>query len=456
MPDKAQSIRIAYIGGGSRYWASMLMSDLAACPHLTGELILHDIDREAAEHNVKVGQAVFDHPDAATRFEVIAEPDLEKALQGATFVVSSIEPGPIDARYADLEIPLQHGIYQSVGDTTGPGGILRSMRAVPTHLQFSEAIAAHCPDAWVINYTNPMTLCTRALGTAAPALKVLGCCHEVFGTQSRLGKLVQEWFGLDQRPARHDVKLDIAGVNHFTVATAASWDGHDLMPRLREMIEQPGFFESKAADAQRRKDEQQYFGSAGLILYDILRNLDVLGAAGDRHLAEFLPWYLTDEQTLHRWGVTLTPYQWRKSNAEQPRVDPAQIAGQPLKPSGEEGLQILLALLGIEPLDSNVNMVNRGQMPGYPEDAVVETYAQFRRDAVRPLVAGPLPPLIDSHMRRIVTCHEVLLQACIDRDLDQAFSVMLMDPLVTLPVDDARAMFDAMVEHNRPWLEGWS
>jgi alpha-galactosidase len=451
-------IQITYIGGGSKYWARQLMADLALCDRLGGKLVLHDLDHAAAERNVELGQAIFAHEQAVGKFQIEAEADLDAALRGSDFVVSSIEPGPIEARYADLEIPRRYGVLQSVGDTTGPGGILRTLRSVPTHLELAHAVMRYCPDAWVINYTNPMTLCTAAFYAAEPDIKAIGCCHEVYGTQRRVAERVQRWFDLDEPPPRQEIRFDLAGVNHFTVASGAWWRGHDLMPRLQKMVDEEAehVFADHREDADARKAKGDYFGNAGIVCYDLLRRFDVLGAAGDRHLVEFLTGYLCDETTLHRWGVTLTPYEWRVKNAHRPAPDPATINDEPLERSDEEGVDMILALLGDTPLDSNTNLPQRGQMPGYPDGAVVETYAEFRQDRVTPLLASRLPTLIDGHLRKIVAGHQALLAACLDRDLDQVFAVVLSDPLVSLPVDRARAMFDEMIAHNQPWLDGWN
>ena len=452
----AYNIRIAYIGGGSRYWAQELMADPALSGELVGELVLHDINHDAALRNVAIGEAVFGHADANGRFAVRAEADLHKALEGADFVVCSIEPGPVDMRYADLEIPKSFGILQSVGDTTGPGGIIRAMRAMPMMADFAKAVMAVCPEAWVINYTNPMAWCTAALYAVEPNIKAFGCCHEVFGTQRRVGNLVQAWFGLDERPPRHEIKLDIAGVNHFTLSSGVRWNGQDMMPRIREMIADPEFFASKADIAAERKAKGSYFGSCGMICYDFLRRFDVLGSAGDRHLAEFVPWYLTSEDQIERWGVTLTPFSWRKQNAERPGKTPDEVADKPLKRSGEEGVAQMLALLGHQPLDTNVNLPNRGQMAGYPNGAIVETYAQFRLNRISPLLAAPLPTAIDGHMHRIVDLQRTLTEAFKAGSRHQALQAMLLDPLTNLPNEKAVEMFEQMCDHCEAYVKSWN
>ena len=450
---KKHDLKIAYIGGGSRNWAHFVLKDLALCPQLTGELALYDIDRPAAQANVKVAKAIFGHWDAVTAFRTTVAKTAKAALTGADFVIMSIEPGPITMRYADLEIPARFGIVQPVGDSTGPGGLLRALRAVPTYLDYARQIMACCPKAWVVNYTNPMTLCTSALYAADPAIKAFGCCHEVFGTQHWLAGRVEQWFGAP-RPPRKAITLDIAGVNHFTFATAAHWQGVDLFPRLRQELADPEAFRDRTAEARRRKRKGAWFASDGLIARNLFVRFGALGAAGDRHLAEFVPWYLQSEKALHRWGAVLTPYAYRVQLARRQRRE-ALVLPERLSPSGEEGVAQMLALLGIQPLDTNVNQPNRGQNPDLPLGAVTESYAQFRRDSVKPTVARPLPAALASHVRRICDNQQAILRAAQTRDKDLAFQALLSDPLVRLPTDRAWEMFRQMLRFARPMLPGW-
>jgi alpha-galactosidase/6-phospho-beta-glucosidase family protein len=450
MSDTAR-IKIAYIGGGSRGWAPHLMSDLALSPHLSGEISLYDIDVEAARANVTVGRAIFGHKDALARFSVAAVERLDDALEGADFVVISIEPGPITMRYADLEIPRAFGIHQPVGDTTGPGGIMRALRTIPIFEGFAHGIMARCPKAWVINYTNPMTLCVSTLYAAEPAIKAFGCCHEVFGTQERLASLVAQWRSVPL-PARREIELEIAGVNHFTFAASARWNGSDLFPDLTRMIGEPGFFSDHSSAARRRKKKEQWFESDGLIAFDLLRCFGVLGAAGDRHLAEFVPWYLQGEKELQRWGVVLTPYEWR---ARRMKTASRRAPGDPLTASGEEGVAQMHALLGFSRLVTNVNVPNRGQADWLPAGAVVESYAAFERESLSTMKAAALPQPLGSHVRHICQVQRATLESGLARDPDGAFRTLLEDPLVRIPTDRARAMFGKMLAYTKDYLPGW-
>jgi alpha-galactosidase len=452
--ETKREIKIAYIGGGSREWAVKLMADLALTDKLTGKVSLYDVDYEAAAYNKQLSQAIFSHPQAQTQFEVEAERKIENSLRGADFVVISIEPGSTCLRYADLEIPAKYGVFQTVGDTTGPGGILRALRCTPMYESIAAAIMEHCPNAWVINYTNPMSVCVSVLAKTAPQMKVFGCCHEVFGTQKRLAELVDIWFEQKGTP-REDIELDIAGVNHFTWATSIHWQGQNLMPHLLEMIHEPEFFKSRAEEALAAKEKQQWFSHFGLVAYDLLRRFGALGAAGDRHLAEFVPWYLGSEEEIHRWGIVRTPYSWRLQRSLDPRPGMERYSNRDLQPSGEEGVKQIEALLGLRQLTTNVNLPNKGQIPDLPEGGVVETYAHFGRSAITPLLAGKLPTGALGLVQRAYDEQCLTTAAALERDVEKALQALLCSPLVHLSTDDALKMFKEMLSATREVLPGW-
>ncbi len=460
-PETPIEIKIAYIGGGSRYWAQMVMTDLALCPHLTGQIALYDIDYEAAARNVKRAEAIYGHPEAQTTFDVEAYRDVEPVLADADFVILSILPGPMQMFANDLDIPKKYGVLQTVGDTTGPGGISRALRSVPIYLDYAHQIMTHCPDAWVINYTNPMTLCTSALYVAEPEIQAFGCCHEVFGTQRMLAELVARYWDAPT-PPRAEIKTDVAGVNHFTFATEATWRGRDLYSLLHEHMQQEGFWRDRTDWAKKAKREGRWFDSERLIAFDFLRRFGVLGAAGDRHLAEFVPWYLTSEAGLHRYGVILTPSTYRLGTWQPPQNAPSADAADESRDkdatliySGEEGVPQMLALLGVEPLDTNVNFPNRGQLPDLPLGAIVETNAQFRDNSLKPIVPQPLPQGALSLVQRIVNVQQMTLEAAVARDKDLAFQALLNDPLCQIPTDCAWAMFNELLDANCAMLPNW-
>ena len=439
-------LKIAYIGGGSRGWAHALMKDLAVCPHFSGEVRLFDIDYPAAEFNARYGNWVQTHPKAVSDWKWRAVKTRAAALKGADFVFASIMPGPMEYMKFDLQLPEKYGIFQPVGDTVGPGGQIRCLRAIQDYRVIGEAVGEYAPKAWVLNFTNPMTVCTRALYEAFGAIKAYGCCHEVFGTQHTLGNLYAAKIGRPN-PSREEIDVNVLGINHFTWIDKATWAGADLLANLREHIARPGVLRNYTKREVLAK--KSWFITHRQVSWELLRRFGVVGAAGDRHLSEFLPWFLTSRDSCYRWGFLLTPYSHRIQRWRNiPKIYARQLrSGQlpDMSRSGEEYVNQMLAIVGRAAFRTNVNMPNRGQMGKTPLGAVVETNALFSRDSVQPVVSGALPDNVNTWVQRHVSNQETLIRAGFTGDKDLAFQAFLNDPLVRIGVDKAWKLFNEML-----------
>ena len=449
---------IAYIGGGSRGWAWTLMGDLAADKELSGTVRLYDLNYEAAETNARIGNSLRGREDVPGDWTYAAVRTLAQALEGADIVVASILPGSFDEMESDVHAPEKYGILQSVGDTTGPGGLVRALRTIPMYAELAAAVREYCPDAWIVNYTNPMALCVRALYETFPSIKAFGCCHEVFGTQKLLSQALADVRGIVDVP-KDDIKVNVLGVNHFTWLDAAAYKDIDLFPVYAEFAEK--HFESGWEGGNESGHwMNSWFESAERVKFDLFRRYGLIAAAGDRHLAEFCPpWYLRDRETVKSWKFTLTPVSWRKKNAADLREKAARLASGAeafeLKASGEEGVKLIKALLGLGDVVSNVNLPNRGQVEGLPLGAVVETNALFSRDSVRPVLAGRLPSDVEALVSRPAHAQATILRAALEKDVRLAFSAFLDDPLMTIKRDDAEVLFADMLRATAKFLPGW-
>ena len=446
--NRVDDLTITYIGGGSRGWAWTLMSDLARAKDLSGTVRLYDIDPEAAHVNEVIGNSI------PHNFKYEAYSDLAASLKGADFVVISILPGTFDEMESDVHTPEKYGIWQSVGDTTGPGGIIRALRTLPMFEVFGRAIRDNCPNAWVINYTNPMTLCVRALYKVFPGIRAFGCCHEVFGSQALLGKLYGEITGTEPAP-RQDVKVNVVGINHFTWITEAYCHGMDLFPAYREFSKK---LLSEPAKPIVRDETFSYFASQDRVKSDTFLRYGAMGAAGDRHLAEFSRggWYLRSPEIAESWGFTLTPVSYRKADRiERLKLSADYYSGKvpfQFKDEGEEGVDQMRALLGLGDMVTNVNLPNRGQIPNLPADAVVETNAYFSAGKLQPVMAGNIPATVLPQVANVCAIQECVAEASMKRSLDDAFCGFVCDPLMTLSVNDARKLFDEMVDNTGKYL----
>ena len=455
--SKAKNLKIAYIGGGSRGWAWGFMGDLAQAPDIAGTVALYDIDKEAAKNNETIGNSIGVNYPENNNFKYKAVDSLKEALTGADFVVISILPGTFDEMESDVHAPEEYGIYQSVGDTSGPGGIIRALRTIPMFEVIANAIKDYSPNAWVINYTNPMTVCIRTLYRVFPEIKAFGCCHEVFGTQKFLAKILGEkGYGEIERD---EIKVNVVGVNHFTWITEAKYQDMDLFPIYREYCLDSNKKVVDADDGWLNK----FFYSQERVKMDLFIRYGVIAAAGDRHLAEFCPgkWYLIgdNEKCVKTWGFGLTPVSWRKKDLEERLAKSRRlVSGEEkyeLHTTGEDGVKQIRALLGLEDLVTNVNVPNVGQIPNLPLGAVVETNALFTCDSVKPVMAGEVPKNVNTLVAPIVTLQEIVVEAGLTRDLDLAFQAFSRDPLMTASRTDAKVLFDKMVANTSKYLQDY-
>jgi len=450
-------IKIAYIGGGSRGWAWGLMSDLASCDDINGDVYLYDIDMEAAKNNEIIGNKFNNAEGAKSVWNYHAAETIEEALNGANFIVISILPGTFDEMESDVHTPEKYGIYQSVGDTSGPGGIVRAMRTIPMYEYIAEKIKECCPEAWVINYTNPMTLCVKTLYRVFPEIKAFGCCHEVFGTQKFLAKVIEETFG-EKGVYRGDIKVNPIGVNHFTWLTSATWKDIDLYPHYAAFVKEhkDGYQTFEGVDMNWMNSS---FRSDEKVKMDLFLKYGVIAAAGDRHLAEFCEgkWYLENPERVREMHFGLTTVAWRKNNLKE-RLEKCDrlVSGEEavaIKGTGEEGVNQIRALLGLCDLVTNVNIPNKGQIPNLPLGAVVETNAVFRANSLEPVLAGPIPASIYPLISRICGEQEMVAEGIAERNLNKIFMAFANDPLVTCGIADAKKLFVEMVENTKEYLD---
>lgn len=438
-----ENTRICIIGGGSRQWAIRFLMDLSLQDKIGAHVALYDIDRKAAENNKEVAERIF-RINGKSHLSVSVASTLDEGLKGVDFIIIAIEPGCIDIRQYDLGLPEEYGIYQSVGDTTGPGGLMRAWRALPLFFDFARAIEKNAPNAWVINYTNPMTLCTAALYKAYPGIKALGCCHEVFGTENFIASIIAKKEEIET-PDRRDVMVDVSGLNHFTFVTKALYKGVDYIPYLKEMVKDPSTFPDLTEKAKKRVADGKWFESDHLVALSFLRDFGTLGAAGDRHLAEFVPFFLNSDEEAWRYGFIRTPFSYRveedKRKKSKVYTDEELVAA----PSDEEGVDILLSLFGERTLKTNVNMPNRGQVRYLKEGHIVESNGYISADSIVPIVSTDPSLAVQSMVKRVETEQDLALEAIWNNDMDLLFQAFISDPLVNINVDKARELFTRMI-----------
>jgi alpha-galactosidase/6-phospho-beta-glucosidase family protein len=432
--------RICFVGGGSYNWMPKLLGDLALTADLEGTIVLHDVNPTALEDIQRYGRKLMDR--AGARFRIETTPDLERGLDGAQFVVVTITTGGLPTMALDLDIPEKYGVYQSVGDTVGPGGLSRALRNVPVMVGIAQAMERRCPDAWMLNLTNPLTVLTRVV-TMTTRIKAMGLCHELFGVRGGLMRILGGGVA--------DFEMRVAGINHLIWLLDLTLKGQDALQLVRDFAS-----EGRSLPLPPSRGEwHEPFVDRWKLKLQLFELYGALPAAGDRHLAEFFPYFLTDATRQGAdFGVQLTRISHRERQVEAAReAVHAAIAGElpPLARSPEATADIVSAVANGRSVRTIVNLPNTGQIDNLPRGAVVETLAEITSAGAQPLTVGPLPPGVLSTLEPHVVNQEMIAQAALEGDRRLALQAMVNDPLVH-DLEKARAILDGLLAAHEQYL----
>jgi alpha-galactosidase len=445
------STQVTIVGGGSYQWAPELMADLFGTPALGGmHLVLQDIDPAPLPKMEALAHKLNDAMGA--KATVAATTDLGAGLDGADFVIVCISTGGFRSMAVDLDVPVRHGITQTVGDTVGPGGINRSLRNIPVLVGIGKAMEQHCPDAWMFNITNPMTCLTRAVCRETD-IKTVGLCHEV-------GNFCMDLAIACGRPFEA-VTCAVTGINHFPVLTSLEVDGSDGFDILRKLVDEVGGLEALRPYPGRPEAEKFSkldFAERHLLKLTLLDRWGTFPAAGDRHIAEFVPFALTPES---EWGavynIGLSPISKREQHQAEYVADvDAWLAGKKdlqTWQSGELPSPMIEAMLSGEPFEAPVNIPNAGQGMGLPPDVVLESVCVIDSNGIRGRDRTALPSPYDEIVRRQVATQELTVEAALRGDRRLAEEAFALDPLAGRgDLGATEAMVDELLAGTAEWL----
>lgn len=434
-------VRICIVGGGSPNWTPTLLQDLAATPELAGIVVLHDLDPAAAATMARLGTRLL--AAAGSKLTIETEPEPRAALRGADFVVVTITTGGLAAMRHDLEIPLRHGIAQTVGDTVGPGGLSRALRNVPVMAALARTMAEVCPAAWLINLSNPMAAMTRAV-TKTSTIKTVGLCHEMLG----LRRVFSQIF----KAAPDEIGLQIAGTNHLTWLLHASVRGEDGLALLRHYLAAGGAIPVRPPAAAHLAP----FVDRWRVKLDLFERYGYMPAAGDRHVAEFFPACSRDDREPDAHPSvppTTVAHRQRLAAAARATVH-AWLDGAAPLPAGrsdEEAVDVIRALVTGRPHTIIANLPNRGQIDNLAREAVVETRAVVMANGILPISAGALPPALIATIEPHVENQELIVEAALTGDRALAIQAFAGDPL-TRQAASVPLLVDELLAANRAHL----
>jgi alpha-galactosidase len=363
---------------------------------------------------------------------VRTESDLRVALSGADFVINTVNVGGHGATVTDFEVPARHGVRQTIADTLGVGGVFRALRTFPVLDALADGIRAECPDAWLLNYTNPMAMNLQYLGVRHPQVKALGLCHSVYWTVHDLCELV----GVPPE----EVEFHSAGVNHQAWVLRWERDGDSLYPLLDERI---------AADADLRRR----------VRVDMYRRLGYYPTETSEHSSEYVAWYLHDDAEIERLRIPVGDY-LRISAENVAGIDalvPLVTEGRYVEPedeAAEYAPQVVHSLVTGERRSIQVTVPNARLIPDFAEGAGVEVPCLLDADGVRPQPVDPLPPGCVALNRQFLSVVDLTVRAAVEARPELVRRALMVDPntSATLSLDAIWSLADDMVEAHHDLL----
>ncbi len=433
--------KIAFIGAGSFVFTRNLVKDILTFPAFAdAEIALMDINKERLDAIEAACSKIVRAGKYTAR--VTTTMDRKKALEGADGVVITILAGGVNVWRYDVEIPKEFGVDINVGDTRGPAGIFRTLRTMPVMLDIARDIQAVCPEAVVLNYTNPMAMLCRGV-QGETNLNFTGLCHSVQGTSEMLAK----WIGAPDE----EITYLCAGINHQAWYLDYRWNGKDAYPLIREAMKKPEIY-----------NEEQ-------VRNEMYLHLDYYVTESSGHNSEYNPWFrkrpdLIEKYCTHGTGWNPGEYayilneytqketSWKKEIDEWLAQKDEEIE---LKRGLEYAAYIFNAVFGDNTLYRfNGNVRNFGLIDNLPEGCCVEVPVLAEKGGLSPIHVGALPDHLAIINNTSARCEELAVQGAIEGDPRKIFHAILMDPLTSavLSMQEIKDMTDRMFEKNRDYL----
>ena len=414
---------IVIIGAGSVEFTRELLGDILSFPELGGvRVVLHDIDAERLETAEAITRATA--RAAGAHPEVVATTDRRRALDGADYVINVIQVGMHEATVRDFEIPARYGLNQTIGDTIGVGGIFRGLRTFPVLAGIAADMAQVCPDAWLLNYTNPMAMNVTYLHRVAPNLKVLGLCHSVYWTMVGLCELIDVPYD--------EVSYWSAGVNHQAWVLRWERGGQNLYPLLDARI---------ADDPELRRR----------VRVDMYRRLGYYPTETSEHSSEYVPWYLHNPDEVARLRINVGEYVTiSEANLAEYRRVREEVAGADTLPidtgSTEYAPQVIHSLETGTRRVISANIVNDCLITNLPDGVAVEVPTVLDALGAHPMKVGDLPAQCAALNRNFLGPVDLTVRAAVEGDPGLVRAAALVDPntAATLSVDQITELCDEL------------
>lgn len=445
--------KIVIIGAGSVVFAQKLIIDLVTFPALRESTIaLVDIDEERLELITQLSQRLIEQEGLPIRIE--ATTDRRTVLQDSDYVISVIQVGGMEAYEIDVEIPRHYNIDQTVGDTLGPGGIFRALRTIPVLTGIARDMEKFCPNAILLNYTNPMAILCWSLNRTTP-IQTIGLCHSVQGTARQLAEYIgievkeslqyeDEEHKFFYKPVPTEIDFWVAGINHMAWFLDFRVNGQDAYPALRKVLGNPEVY---------RKD---------VVRFEVMKHFGYFVTESNHHLSEYLPYFRKNANMIKHF----IPERWDYFEICKEGLSPylvkikRQIRGEEpieIRRSIEYGVQIINAHETNTPVRVNVNVDNKGLISNLPVGCCVEVPCLVDRLGIHPCQVGDLPPQLASLNKTNIQVQEMVVEGILDHNKEAIERAVYLDPLcgALLTLEEIQQMVKEMFEAERNWLPDW-
>ena len=429
--------RIAIIGAGSLVFSSRLTADILTYPHLRdAHFALVDVDSERLAYAGRIVERICKDGGYHDASYSLHE-DRRDALAGADYVIISVLVGGYEAIEREIDIPKRYGVDQAIGDTLTPGGIMRCLRTLPQLLEIGRDVMTHCPDAWVLNYTNPMAMLCWGMNEALPGIKLVGLCHSVQHTTA-------QWAYRLKVPLE-EVDFECAGLNHQAWIFRFMHEGRDLLPQIRELAVNPRLWKKDTS----RMEYVKHFG------------YPVTEASG--HNSEYSAWFRKRPELIAAYcpggswnggsGFIKELYNrpdWREQMERMANgAEPVS-----LERSNEYGSQIVSALAGGESVKIYGNVMNADHIGNLPNEVCVEVPCWVDQTGIQPQRVGNIPDHLAAINQTQINVQRLAVKAALESDPECVFQAMALDPLTGAvgTLDEIREMTAELLTAHAQWL----
>ncbi|MGI6698871.1 MAG: alpha-glucosidase/alpha-galactosidase [Christensenellales bacterium] len=432
---------ITFMGAGSTVFAKNVLGDCLLTPSLHDSHIhLYDIDAQRLEESYLMLTAINNNLGSKATIKTFCGVENRKdALRGANYVVNAIQVGLYDpCTIIDFEVPKRFGLRQTIGDTLSIGGIFRALRTIPVMFDFARDMEEVCPDAWFLNYTNPMAMLTGAM-LRYTNIKTVGLCHSVQVCAKELLKLAD-------MPYDDTIQWKIAGINHQAWLLEISKNGQDLYPEIKR----------RCAKIEGKHND--------MVRLELMKRFGYYLTESSEHSAEYLPYFIKDKypELIDRFNIPLDEYPRRciKQIEEWKTLKNTLTKDPHLSHTrtDEYASGIMEAMETNKPYKIGGNVLNHGLITNLPQNACVEAPCLVDASGVTPTFVGALPEQLAALNRTNINVQLLTILAAVEKKKDYIYQAALLDPRLQseLSIDDTVALCDALIEAHEGWLPAYS